>query len=87
MFRRSKMLVELRLRGEFKMTEIAFPGGAIPCSSSCGVCRWRSVPVTCDHTPWVGDNVMHIMLQNVGIYHMPVHPTFAGTGLEVEDDI
>ena len=90
MFRRSKVLVELSHRWEFSMAEIAFPGGTIPCSIGRGICRWRSVLVGCadgDHAPRVGDDVVHIVLQNVGIYHMPVHPAVTGPALEVEDDI
>ena len=84
------MLVELRFRSEFSMTEIAFPERTIPRSSSRGIGRWRSVLASCaggDHTARVGDDVVHIMLQNVSIYHMPVHSAVTGTGLEVEDDI
>ena len=84
------MLAELSLRLEFGMTEIAFPGIAIPCSVSRGIRRWRSVLATGtarDHTTRVGDNVVDVVLQNVGIYHMPVHPTVAGAGLEVEDNM
>jgi len=84
------MIVELRHRREFSMTEIAFPGGTIPCQISRGIRWWRGVLMSCadrDHTPRVGDDAVHIMLQNVGIYHMPVYPTVTGTGLEVEDDI
>jgi len=88
-FRRSKMLVELRLGSEFSMTEITFPRGTIPCSVSRGIRRWRSVLVSCadgDHPPRVGNDVAHIILQHVGIYHMPAHSTITGTGLEVEDN-
>ncbi len=84
------MLVELGFGWEFDVTEVAFPGRAIPCSISCGIRRWRSVLASRaigDHTQRIGDNVIHIMLQNVGVYHVPVNSTFASTGLEVEDDI
>ena len=84
------MLVELSLGWEFEMTEIAFPGRTIPCSISRGIRRWRSVLASCaigDHTLRIGDNVVRIMLQNVGVYHMPSNPTIASTGLKVEDDI
>lgn len=84
------MLVELSFGCEFNVTEVAFPGRTIPCSISCGIRRWRGVLLSRaigDHTPWIGDNVLHIMLQDVGIYHVSVNSTVASTGLEVEDDI
>ena len=90
MFRRGKMLVELRLGCEFNVTEVAFPGSSVPCLISCSIRRWRSVlpgRAIGDHAPRIGDNILHIMLQNVGIYHVSGNSTIASTGLEVEDDV